>query len=262
MNKFLKILIILGFFSTIVLSQQIYFCQSYSEDGEPIGTSNKWQINPKGGYVYILYENKKKNLGNGTYYLVIDKETDGEFEAFDSKSIKLNEEKDWLVYNYVFKEAGTYKIYFLTPGKKRLAEKTVEISLQEEFLSENVIPERNVKQSSYYEDIKMYFCEWVLNERPMNAKQATRLSQKDGWIFLYINLNSPLNTKKLVVEVWRKKFSSLTHDEYIETKEFAITPEWTYSFFRYQFTEPGDYKFNIYTDKDILIGSRYIKVSK
>jgi len=262
MNKFIKILVIVGVFSTIIFSQQVYFCQSYSEKGEPIGASNKWQINPQGGYVYILYDNEKGNLANGTYYLMVDKETDGEFEAFDSKSIKLNEEKNWLVYNYIFKEAGSYKVYFLAPGQKRIAEEKLEISIQGNVISQNVIPERNVKQSLYYEDIRMYFCEWVVNERPINTKQSTRLSQKNGWIFLYINLNSPLNTTKLVVEVWRKKLSSLTHDEYIETKEFAVTPEWTYSFFRYQFTEPGDYKFNIYTDNDVLIGSRYIKVSK
>lgn len=262
MNKYFRILLFLVFFSKITIAQQIYFCQSYSEKGEPIGASNKWQINPKGGYVYILYDNENGNLERGTYYLMVDKKTNEVFEAFDSKSIKLNEEKDWLAYNYIFNEAGIYNVYFIGPGQKRLSEETVEISVQGESISDNVIPERNVKTSNYYDDIRMYFCEWVINERPMNPKQKTSLKQKDGWIFLYLNLNAPINSDKLIVEVWRKKFASLSHDEYIETKEFALTPQWTYSFLRYQFKEPGDYKFNIYTDKDVLIGSRYIKVSK
>ena len=258
----IRIISVFIIFCTSVLAQQVYFSQSYSDNGEPIGASNKWQINPKGGYVYILYDNEDGDLARGTYYLMVDKKSDDMFEAFDSKSIKLNEEKDWLVYNYIFKEAGTYKVYFMAPGQKRLAEETVEISIQGDVVSDNVIPEREGKTSSYYEDMRMYFCEWVINDRPIHPKQATTLRQKDGWIFLYMNLNDPINSTKLVVEIWRKKFSSLSHDEYIETKEYAVTPEWTYSFFRYQFTEPGDYKFNIYTDKDILIGSRYIKVSK
>lgn len=261
MNKFFKILVLFGFLSSALLAQQIYFCQSYSEKGEPIGASNKWQINSKGGYVYILYDNEKENLERGTYYLMVDKQTEDGYEAFDSKSIKLNEEKNWLVYNYIFKDAGVYKVYFMAPGQKRIAEEIVEISFQENVISQNVIPERDVKQSYYYQDIRMYFCEWVLNERPMKPKQSTTLRQKEGWIFLYINLNAPLKTEKIVAEIWRKKFGSLAHDEYVETKEYAVTPEWTYSFFRYQFTEPGDYKFNIYTDKDVLMGSRYIKVS-
>ena len=260
----IKLLSLVILFCTSVFAQQIYFSQSYSDNGEPIGASNKWQINPKGGYVYILYDNEKKgDLDRGTYYVMVDKKSNDMFEAFDSKSIKLNEEKDWLVYNYIFNEAGTYKVYFMAPGQKRLAEETVEISiLGGDIVSDNVVPERTIKTSAYYEDMRMYFCEWVINDRPIHPKQQTSLRQKEGWIFLYMNLNAPINSDKLVVEIWRKKFGSLSHDQYIETKEYAVTPEWTYSFFRYQFKEVGDYKFNIYTDKDVLIGSRYIKVSR
>ena len=116
MNKMIRIISVFIIFCTSVLAQQVYFSQSYSDNGEPIGASNKWQINPKGGYVYILYDNEKGDLARGTYYLMVDKKSDDMFEAFDSKSIKLNEEKDWLVYNYIFKEAGTYKVYFMAPG--------------------------------------------------------------------------------------------------------------------------------------------------
>ena len=55
------------FFTFIITSysQEIYFCESYTENGVPIGPTNKLEIKPWGTAIYTLLDN---NNAQAEYY--------------------------------------------------------------------------------------------------------------------------------------------------------------------------------------------------
>lgn len=255
MKSFLKVFFIIIFLISASQAQQLYFCQGHTDTGEPISASNKWKIKANGGYLYILLDNENRPLPEGVYYLVIKKKDGERFEEFDQKTIRKTNEDPWIAYNYIFREGGEFQAYFVR-NRNRLATEEVTI-----IMESNPVDKEVVRTSMYYDELNMFFCEWVIAERPIKPKQATSLKINEGWIFFYMRNNNMLNTNKLIVEIWRQNFSSVEFDEFIETKEYSVTPEWTYTFFRYKFMQPGKYKFDIYTGNSIFVGSRTIDVS-
>jgi len=87
MKELTKLLIFLLLFCSAAYAQKIYFCQSHTENGDPIGAEIIWEINPWGSYVYILFENGEEAIGESMIYMFIDKFEDESYKPFDSKAI-------------------------------------------------------------------------------------------------------------------------------------------------------------------------------
>jgi len=188
MKNVLKLILLLILLTSISQAQQLYFCQGHTETGEPISASNKWKIKANGGYLYILLDNETKPLKEGTYYLLVKKKVGEKFEEVFKKQIKKVNDDSWLAYNYVFKEEGEYQAYF-TLNRNRLATEEVTIVMES-----NPVDKDEVRTSLYYDELNMFFCEWVIAERPIKPKQATSLKINEGWIFFYLRNNAILNS--------------------------------------------------------------------
>lgn len=252
---FRKILVILFLiFSFTVKAQDIYFCQSHTESGDPIGAANTWSIKQDGGYIYILLK-ADKTLEDEMYYLFIDKKVDNENEPFDSKVIRHNADADFLAYNYIFKEAGVFEVYFMDSEQNVIARGnvTIQINKQEQI-------NRRDFSGLYYDNSRIVACERVIGEKPLNIKYITSLKVNRGLMYIYIENDKPLDSKKILVDVWKKKNSEYEYDEWVASKKYKTEPTWKYTFFKYQFLEAGEYKISIYNDKQVFIGSTYIKV--
>ncbi|MBI9071436.1 MAG: hypothetical protein JEY94_07540 [Melioribacteraceae bacterium] len=250
-----KIFIVLFLFLSVTLhAQEVYFCQSHTEQGNPIGAANTWSINANGGYIFILLKDKKV-LTDQMYYLFIDKKVGSETEPFDSKVIRHNGEDNFIVYNYVFKEAGIFEVYFMDSEQKVIAKGKVTIQINEQ----EKINKRDFS-GLYYDNSRIVACERVIGEKPLNIKYKTSLKVNRGLMYIYVENDRPLDTKKVLVDIWKKKNSLYEYDEWVASKKFKTEPTWKYTFFKYQFLEVGEYKISIYNDKQVLIGSTYIKV--
>ncbi len=253
--KITKVLPILIFLFLTTSAQQIYFCQSHTEKGEPIGASHIWKIKSNGGYLYILLDNEQQILKPGIYYMLVDKYNGNEYKEFDSKTIKLVDDKTWMAYNYIFKEPGKYKFSFISPDQQKISEAMVTIRMK----GGNHDIETFIRRFNS-DRVKSFFCEWVISEKPVKVKSSTNLKKNNGLIFFYINSQTPLNTDTLFVEIWKKAFSDVEYDQHIETKKYKIIPTWDYTFFRYQFVSAGEYRFDVYDQRNKLITAGYITV--
>jgi hypothetical protein len=252
-----KIFIILFFVIISGLNaQELFFCESYSDDGDPIGHDFNWEINPWGSYIYILYKSPKI-IEDPVVYLFIDKETDGHYEPFDSKAIPVEQPIKWLAYNYKFSQPGKYEIYFMNSAQKMMKKGVLKLTYRSES------PEsKSPSSTKYYDKCEMIFCERVIAEKPLNNKLSMSLRDNNGQVYVYLRQDKPMNTNIIRAEIWKKGNNAFEYDEYVGKKKFKVESNWTYSFFKYTFTEPGEYKIIVLNDADVTIKSGFFTVYK
>ncbi|RMD50019.1 MAG: hypothetical protein D6830_03665 [Ignavibacteria bacterium] len=246
---------IILFISGISFAQKIYFCQGVTSDGNPLNKVKSFEIDPSGNYLYILLDNDGIPLSTDLLYLFVDRFVGTSYEPFDSKVIKLDSNATWASYNYQFIEPGDYKIYFINIYQKKIAEARFSVKLREKYISE-----RNAVTSSYYDFCQFVFCEIVLGGKPVRIKNRAYTSKNQGLMYAYINNGAPLNTNKIIVDIWKRGENSFDYDEFVETKKFKVEPDWPDTYFKYQFKKPGSYKFTVYNQNEVIMCKNYINV--
>ena len=253
--RFLILTLVLS--AGITAAQQVYFVDSYTEDGEPIGAKNVWTVKPWGSFIYILLDTENNVLPGNVIYLFIDKKNGDAYEAFDSKAINIDQKPKWVVYNYKFTQVGEYDVYFITNEQKRFAGEKVTITYEESYSRPKV-----TTNSVYYDNCSIVFCKKILvGGEPLGEVSSISLSQLST-IYIQINNRRSLNTGKILVDIWRKKNRLFEYDEFVESKKYRINPDWNDAYFKYTFTTPGEYKFSIYNENEITIKTGYFTVTK
>lgn len=257
MKSFLSIILLSILIISNIKAQQVYFCKTHTTDGKPIDAQIEWTIKPWGETLEVLFDNEGKPI-EGTYaYLFIDREINGKYEPFDSKAIKLEYGATWVSYAFKFVELGRYKAYFINSNQDTLGTERLTLKLEESFSATS-----KKLNNLYYDRIRIVFCERVIAGRIINEKSHVSMSKDGGRIHIYLISKTPLNTNKLLVDIWKQKENSFDYEQYIESKKFAMDPAWPDVFFRYRFSSPGNYKIAIYNSDEVLIKSGFIKVYK
>lgn len=255
--KYLKIAVIILAFSFETEAQQIFFCESYSNTGHPVGAQLVWELETGGTELNILLDNGEKSLPSPIIYLFFDKFENGGYFPFDSKAIKIESPRTWIAVEYVFEEAGRYFVYFQDSKQNNIAKGYITINERARVS----VPKR-LGTSIYYENSTVLFCERVIAGKPMNIFQSVSIGENGKQIYVYVKNDNPLNTSKILVNIWRKKNHTFEYDEYVESKKFRIESTWNDTFFKYMFTKEGEYKFSIYNEDEVLISSGFITVRK
>lgn len=254
--KFLKILIYFFLLSNLSIAQELYVCESYTENGTPVGPLNKLDIKPYGTAVYILLDNNKE-FKDTFLYLFIDKLIDGKFTPFDSKTLNVKKDAKWAVTSFEFKEEGNYELYFLNSSQNRLATNKIEVHFSEEFKDHIISP------SSYsFENDNFTFCELVINGKPINPFNKLSLTHSAGQAYIYINNHVPLGVERIIVNVWKRSKTDKNYEELVDTKKYKILPEWNDTFFKYIFSSIGDFKIDVFDPNENLISSNILTVTK
>ena len=248
-------LILFFLLSVTVSAQKIYFCRGVTNDGAPLNIVHSFEIDPAGNYLYVVLNNDERPLKSDMLYLFVDKFVGTVYEPFDSKVIKIDSGATWASFNYKFAEPGDYKIYFINIKQKKIAESTITVKLKEEY-----VQERSAVTSSYYDYCQFVFCEIVLGGKPVRIKSRAYTKKNEGLMYAYINNGAPLNTNVIIVDIWKRGENSFDYDEFVETKKFKVDPEWTDTYFKYQFKKPGAYKFTVYNQNEVIMCKNYITV--
>jgi hypothetical protein len=246
--SFIRILVFIFFTGRILFAQQIYFCKSVNPDGKPVEHKLNWEI--KGNTaLFILLENTQL-FKNSMIYLFIDRMVAGNYEAYDSKAILTDNNKNWVSYSYNFKESGNYSIYFINNSGERLASNKLTVRVTAKQVVENIAKEPGAENIIFNTDI--VFCEKVTANKPVNLKETVSL-KNGGNIVVFIKSENTFNTNTLIVHIYKKK-GNLTED-LIQTKKFKTEASWRNIFFKYKFESPGEYKFSVYDEFENLIKS-------
>jgi hypothetical protein len=255
MKIFFKVSLFFILCLQVNFAQELFVCESYTEDGKPIGAVNNLEIKPYGKAAYVLLENKTK-IDSDILYLFIDRLSEGQFTPYDSKTLLANKDKKWAVTNYEFRNAGIYELYFLNSAQKKLAVKKIEVKLIDENGIERVSP----NSSSGFGNTKFIFCDMIVNDRPINPFTQLSISAKNGNAYAYVNNYVPFGTEIINIKISKRKASS-SFDELISSKKYKITPKWTDTFFKLNFDKPGEYKIDVSDNSNKIIATNILTVT-
>lgn len=116
--------------------------------------------------------------------------------------------------------------------------------------------------SNYYSSSKITFTSHINDNGSLGPKLSVfTIDPKNGGL-VYIDVDNfpkQLKTEQLIVDVYKMQNGDYKK---IETKTFNISPTVKASFFKYNFIDPGEYKFAIYNKGEVWINNGFITVIK
>ncbi len=252
-TKLTLLIVFLLYTSTLSIAQEIFFSKTYNDNGEPIDPilSKKIKRNQS---VSILFRWLPGKEHYNEIILYVDLVNKNSSKNLFNKIIKLPKNKNWIAYNYKFVQDGAFSIYFTDREKNKIASAQLIVSPEQ-----TVVPP-NETTPDKYQNVEVLFCERVVENKPVLIKRNVSLSNEGGLIYFFITNNQPLDTDKILVNLWRKGKYSIDYDEFLEARKYQISRDWNDTYFRYKFIKPGDYKIYIYDEKEILLKTAYIIV--
>lgn len=251
MKRFLQIAFLIFFISSISFAQEVFVCDSYTEDGIPVEASNHFEVKPYGTAKYILYKSDKV-IEDSHMFIFLDKVQSDGVVPFDSKTIQIEKKQKWVVAGYEFKEPGVYDLSVISEDKRKLTHIRVEVFYENELNEEGT-------GSKYITDSQMSFCEIVINEKPINRLQSLSLS-KGGKVYVYIDNYVNFGTDEIKVKIWKSEDGS--YEKLLDEKKYSIIPTWKDTFFDYTFNAPGEYKIDVFDKTDMHIASNILTVTQ
>lgn len=261
MKKIVALFFILTL-SSSVFSQKIYFCESYTDNGDPIGVNSTWTIQAGGGAVYFLFNNNNNYLYSPKMYIYIDKQSGYDYLAYKTLSMNTSTNATWAVYDYTFTEPGYYKVRFLNQDYQTLATEYCTIKMATATASmanSNSYANNEIVDTYYYGNSSIKFCSSVdANYNAVGANTTFNISSSQGgYVYVLIKNNEQaFKSNKLYVDIYKGN----NYSEFVETKTYDITPSWASFNFAYTFYQAGQYVFKAYNGNNTLINTAYVNI--
>lgn len=228
-------------------AQDITFCLDHTENGLPLGSGRQFELERFGQNVEILFRNGNP-IRTEKLYFFIDYQQEGKFAEFDTKTSVVDHNKNWVVISYRFQQTGRYRVLVMDGEKKEICRGEVEVIVKEEENS----PE-------YFEGARLMFCKSANKGLPDSALKAIKVpSGHSTTLAVLLRHIRPFKTHHIYVDVWVG--SGKGAGNYLETMEFTLDPNWTYSQFPYVFEGAGVYTFRVYNEDEIWITSAILEV--
>jgi hypothetical protein len=228
-------------------AQDITFCLDHTDSGLPLGSGKQFELDRFGQNVEILFRSPDP-LRTDKLYFFIDFYQDGKFAEFDTKTSAVDHNRNWEVLSYRFQQTGRYRVLVMDAEKKEICRAEVEIILKEEENS----PE-------YYDGARIIFCNTASKGQADTVLKAIKVPfSKVTTLAVLLRHIRPFKTHHIYVDVWVGSGNGAGN--YLETIEFALDANWTFSQFPYEFRSAGVYTFRVYNEDEIWIASGVLEV--
>ncbi|MBI1939463.1 MAG: hypothetical protein HYS25_15245 [Ignavibacteriales bacterium] len=249
----ISLLIFLLLLSSQVYSQQIFISRAHTESGEPVDLITNKTIT-ENQTVSIIFDNGKEPITQKFIFLFIDKINNGSKINLFSKMLHTTTSNKRLVEDYTFTREGNYEIYFTDFKRNKSASALLTVK--------KVEPKKNSIKSinELLPNLKILFTTRIEDGKPQNFLSRISLNKSGGEVYIYVINDKPLGTGKLLVNIWRRIKPNTDFDQFIDSKKFEIDEEWNDTYFKHTFPQKGEYKINIFNEKEILIKTAYISV--
>lgn len=244
-------------------AQSIVLCESYDTKGTASGIYTSWDIKADGGFIYILYNQQNILNTSSVWYLYIDYDwyKNGELTAYETISLTPERGKNWVVYDYKFKDVGKYRAYIMKDGVEQ-ASVNFEINYEKGVTppgGSSTVTSGEI-DTYYYEGSFIQFCSSVdANGNAQNPTTSYILPYAGTieTVVLLDNNMKELKTNLITVDVYKDGAT----DPY-DTFTINVQPEWDYCYFKLNLAAPGSYYVDLYTADDIFINTATLTVTR
>jgi hypothetical protein len=240
-----------------IQAQSLVLCESYDDKGTASGVYTAWDIKAGGSYVYILY-NQPYAFSEGLWYLYIDYDWNntGTLSAYETISLTPERGKNWLVYDYQFKDIGNYRAYIMKDGVEQASVNfNIDYAEGEAALAN---PTADVIDTYYYEDSEITFCGSVDDSgNPVGIATEFYIGGNGKATFkAYLDNNfKPVKTTLIYVDVYKDGIT-----EPVDAFSITVEPDWDYVHFLLELTSTGLYHVDMYTADDVFINTADVVV--
>ncbi len=241
----------LALFALIALTteaQRVYFCESYTEDGDPVGINSAWTITADAGYVYVLF-NQADVIQAEELVFSIDKLLDGSYKSYSTRYVKNDPKKKWALLDYNFTEDGSYKVS-VGAGGNVFASEYVSISWKAPSDTDD-----NDVLKFIESDISV--CKDVANELPIGQSETFTLEPGGNNLYVYADIMRTIDSDEVILDIY-KKDTGTGNFEFKDSMTYTVTSSWEKLWLKYFFTEPGDYEISVYTKENVWVNTCYI----
>ena len=229
-------------------AQELTFCLDHTENGLPLGSGKHFELERFGQNVELLFRSREA-IRTEKLYFFIDYQQEGKYAEFDTKTMVVDHNMNWAVYSYRFQQTGRYRVLLLDAGKKEICRGELDVIVKEEENS-----------PSYFNGSRLIFCHTAIKGQPDTMLNALKVpSGKSETLSVFIRHIRPFKTHHIYVDVWVGSGNGA--GQYLETIEFSLDPNWTYSQFPYEFRSSGVYTFRVYNEDEVWVTSGELEVT-
>ncbi len=268
MKKF-ALLFILSIALSAGYSQRIYFCENYTQSGEPIGPSNKVSSPAEGGFIYVLYQNGSSNITADKLLLYVDKLATTDYVPFDVKEMVVDKTKNWAVYDYQFASVGDYRFVIKDQNLKELTKEYIQLVLKEE---ESAASSADDDWLDYDDPTSMFYYTYSTIEACIGVDSNTGEPNTVSISFsidrdlggrIYFKVTNPekdIHTDQFIVNINKNDASGTS--QLFDTKYYTVNdPSRSWDYFYYDFYSDGDYSISVYSKDYVFINTLAINCS-
>jgi len=111
-------------------SNQLYFVEQYTSDGQEVGKSTKFYIKKKGGYITAMLRTAQP-VGVGSVDVRLERESVDGSEIIDTQPYDVSPDKSYFFFDKItFYKSGDYKVTVFKKDGTPIASGTVEIEFE------------------------------------------------------------------------------------------------------------------------------------
>lgn len=243
--------------SIVCEAQTLKFCSSFTPEGIAADAANAWTIKPAGGYINVVYHNEGKNINSPLLTFQVKKENHaGVITEVETVPVVPDKSKKFAFVDYKFVTPGEY-IFEVRDKDKVLASEKVSIRMHSGSVT------GTAPIDTYYYSASALSS--GINFDPGTGKFEKKISSfvvdktTGGFVTFKMNANKPINSDKLIVEVYKLQD---TNSEYVETKEFSISNiNWYWASFNLTFHDAGQYQVKTYNGSGVWMNDCFITVT-
>jgi hypothetical protein len=226
---------LVALFITLAVNAQnkIYFIEDVTENGEPVGHSNTWAIDPAAGSstIYMLYTHNKKVIPDSQLTVKIQVlGDDSKYADYSEDIYNIEKGSTYVIFELPFSEAGNYRVTIVDGKKKNLAVESLEI-----VLAEGAGTEISAEHAKGY---KITFCDSVTEEGvPLKEMKEFKLKKGEARVTVYIS-----HPENLLFSDFSIKITQVTPKKE-ETAEIPLSTDPSYGavYYEYVFKAAGTY---------------------
>jgi hypothetical protein len=243
-------------------SQRIYFCENYTQSGEPIGPSTKLSSPAIGGYIYVLYQNGSSNITAEKLFMYVDKLVTSDYIPFDVIEMTFDKTKNWAVYDYNFKTVGDYRVVVKDQNLKELSKEYIQLVLKEESSAgsydDDWLDYDDPTSMFYYTYSTIEACVGIDSYTgvPKTVSKSFSIDRSNGGR-IYFKVSNPdkdIYTDQLIVYINKTDASGVSQT--FDTKYYTVaSPSRSWDFFYYDFYSDGEYSISVYTKDFVFINT-------
>ena len=223
-------------------ASKIYFCESVSPDGEPVRPGRTFTVPGKGGFVYVLLRNNGLPIGASALTVDIYKDDN----LMETKMVKSDPSSYFVSFSYTFYSTAQYSFHFY--DERHTWINTADVSVRNQD---------DTRLGEDYSSATLLLCDQVFgNGTPWKIYDSVTLEDdKKSVLLLVQDQKDGLQTAAVKTEV--EKDGRIT-----EENEYPVNAYSTFAYFPYTFTRMGNYTFRVYNEKNVLIGSCTINITR